>query len=104
MADTKITNRIELEAWLADKPREWAQVIAITRSAEGSAAGSEDMFGGKEISETKLDLTLAIFRANFISWMRAQIPANDHASATTPSPPTPPSLPPTPPVDAARRR
>ena len=76
MADNKITNREELEAWLADKPREWAQVIAMRSALRVLPLAGEELHreGG---NETKLDFALTVFRANFISWCAREYPHHE---------------------------
>lgn len=66
-SDLEFSNREDLEAWLMDKPIEWSQVIA----ARAALRVFPLVFGEAPF------LTLATFRANFISWAANHYIAHD---------------------------
>ena len=71
----EITSREELKEWLKDKPREWAQVIAL-RSALRVAPIACDPANWK-YGEVRPSLTKAMFRAMAVSSAAAEYPADD---------------------------
>lgn len=69
-----IGSRKELEAWLRDKPPEWAQVIAVRAALRALPVGLE---GAQRLPDVPDDFTCAIFRATFIAWTACNFPARN---------------------------
>lgn len=73
-----ISSREELEVWLEDKPREWAQVIALRAALRVLPFACEPAaFSGRIVDPR---LPLAVFRASAISSGAAKIPLDDIAA------------------------
>lgn len=70
-SDLEFSNREDLEAWLADKPIEWSQVIAARAALRVFPL----------VLVERPHLTLLIFRASFISWAARTYPAHDMKAA-----------------------
>tara|TARA_B100000678_G_scaffold86021_1_gene71577 strand:- start:205 stop:1905 length:1701 start_codon:yes stop_codon:yes gene_type:complete len=75
VADLTITSRDELEAWLQDKPREWARVIAL-RAALRVLPHALDPSSYSRASDHRA-LTFACLRALAVSSGIHKIPADD---------------------------
>jgi len=75
----------ELEAWLQDKPADWAQLIAVRSALRVFPL----VFSVVGISEDRLPaaqaqgLILSVWRAVFISWAARKYPARDMKIAAT---------------------
>lgn len=76
MAEPDFKNEKELEDWLEDKPVEWAQVIAHRAAMRVLPLLAEEWRTAAPI-ERKQGLTLAVFRANFISRVAGTYPTRD---------------------------
>ncbi|MBB3982351.1 hypothetical protein GGR44_002014 [Sphingobium fontiphilum] len=73
-----IGSREELEAWLKDKPREWAQVIAARAALRALPFGLGVIPGRDGLTDR---FALALFRATAISWAARNFPTYDIVSA-----------------------
>jgi hypothetical protein len=73
VAGVKITNEIELRAWLKDKPREWA--VAIAARAALRVVPGWPIFLELAAEDFRADFAvLALFRCVAISWLSALLP------------------------------
>jgi len=72
----RIQSGEELEAWLKDKPVEWARAIAV-RSALRVLPFVGRAFSGVESDPRDVRLALMTIRATFISWVAASFPSHD---------------------------
>jgi hypothetical protein len=78
-----ISSRQELEAWLEDKPREWAQVIALRAALRVLPFTCDPAAFRDRIVDPRL--ALAVFRASAIPSGARKIPPDDIAAARTAS-------------------
>ncbi|ALG61806.1 MULTISPECIES: hypothetical protein [Citromicrobium] len=79
MADLTITSQQELEAWLEDKPREWAQAIALRTVLRVLPVVLDAEFSPKE--EDRRDLVLVCLRATTVSSGDRKMPAYHRLAA-----------------------
>ncbi len=75
----EITSREELQAWLEDKPREWAQVIALRGALRvlPMVADPEN----REVTSKRPELTFSSLRALAVSSVAAKVPTDDTVRA-----------------------
>lgn len=73
----------ELEAWLQDKPLEWAQTIAVRCALRVFPLVFSIADNRETQSETRQRFILSAWRAIFISWAARKYPAHDMRAAAT---------------------
>ena len=80
----EIDSREALEAWLKDKPAEWAQAIAVRAALRVFPLAFQVHAVPNESFDTarKHGLILQVFRANFISRLDRKFPGHEKAAAT----------------------
>jgi len=81
--EPEFSDRESFEQWLADKPIEWAQALAARSALRVLPLVGRflDLSAEQFSTEKKLELTLAVFRAGFISWAASKDPANNMTNA-----------------------